>query len=531
MNRTWLVMLCQLYTLLVLLGVSVTSQPPRFLPILVLLVLVLATTIRPLPSRFNLTIYAATILLTPLVLTLPLESRLTLPALVIQISAVVAILPVFYLLDHSLRQNTLQTRLEMKNKPGIYISGTFVSLLILALIVMFISLVVGNRVLLYTGTAVILYLAGIMLGIILTINRSPLSADTATVRIIAGNTGDMSIEITNNASARVHCQFGTPEPWLKIVPLAAILKKGHIRLNLNYMPPLAGNSHPQLHVIAKDLRGFVQICQVLEPLVFEIIPRARYAEWLAQKYLQQAGAGVTSAGTMPQQTPIAFAGGIEYRESRDYQPGDQMKDIDWKHTLRSNQLIVKDYSSDDDSSAIIAVNLSVANDEEADNLAYNLVTAALTLARENVPAALTAYSHQGVVLTTGINEPNETLRQALSLMKDITRVESITRYLEPADIAAIRRNITRLKRIKSGPAQKLLSILDFEYHSIEENTRSHPATIALTNTAKQVPAPATILLISQLNHDAEAIKVITEKLTKRFFNTIPVVSPVKAIPR
>ena len=531
MNRTWLVILCQIYALLVLLGVSIASTPPLFIPTLVLAMLLLATTIRPLPSRFNVTLYAAIILITPLVLALPLESRSAFPIPAIQFSAVAVILPVLYLIDHSLKQNTLQTRLEMKKKPGIYISNTSISLVVLSLIVMFISLVTGNRVLLYTGTTLLLYLAGITLNIILTIHRTPLSTDTTTVRIIAGNSSDMSTEITNSASARIHCQFGTPESWLKIVPLAAILKKGKFRLDLNYTPPLAGNSRPQIHVIAKDLRGFVQICQVLEPLVFEIIPRARYAEWLAQKYLLQAGATGTGVGTIAQETQIALAGGIEYRESRDYQPGDQMKDIDWKHTLRLNQLIVKEYTPDDDSSAIIAVNLSVGNDEEADTLAYNLVTAALTLARDNIPAALTAYNHEGVILTTGVNEPDETLKHALSLIKDITRVESIPRYLDLADVATIKRNISQLKQLNTGPAQQLLSILSFEYHSIEESTRNHPATLALSGTAKHVPAPATILLVSQLNHDAEAIKVITDKLTRRFFNTIPVVSPAKAIRR
>ncbi len=531
MNRTWLVLLCQLYSLLVLVGVSVVSQPPRFLPTLVLLVLVLAITIRPLPSRFNLTIYMAVILVTPLVLALPLESRLTWPDPVIHLSAIAAISPVFYLIDHSLKENTLQTRLEMKPKPGIFVSGTFISLVVMSLIIMFVAVVIGNRVLLYTGTAFILYLAGIMLRIILTIHRSPLSAETAIIRIIAGNSGDMSLEITNKASARIHCQFGTPEDWLKIVPLAAVLKKGRIKLSLNYTPPLAGNSRPQLQAIAKDLRGLLQIYQVLEPLVFEIIPKARYAEWLARKYLQQTGSGAAGIGTPSAQTPVKATGGIEYQESRDYQPGDALKDIDWKHTLRLNQLIVKNYSNDEDSAAIIAVNLSVANDEEADNLAYNLVTAALTLARESVPAALAAYDHRGVLLTTSVNDPDETLKQSLSLLKDITRVESIARYLELADVVAIRRNIAQLKQLNTGPAERLLNILNFEYHSIEENTRSHPATMALTAAAKQVAAPATILLISQLNHDAEAIRVITEKLTRRFFNTIEVAPPVTAIPR
>jgi hypothetical protein len=208
-----------------------------------------------------------------------------------------------------------------------------------------------------------------------------------------------------------------------------------------------------------------------------------------------------------------------------------MKDIDWKHSLRLNQLIVKDYSPDEDTAVIIAVNLSVGDEEEADTLAYNLITATLTLARDNVPSALAAYDHRDVVLSTGVNEPDETLRYTLSLIKDINRVKTIPRHLELADVGLIRHNIAQLQQLDTSPARRLLEIMNFEFHSIEENTRSHPATLALADTAKHVTSPGTILLISQLNHDAEAIKIITGKLTKRAFRTIPVAAPLKAIPR
>lgn len=88
-----------------------------------------------------------------------------------------------------------------------------------------------------------------------------------------------------------------------------------------------------------------------------------------------------------------------------------------------------------------------------------------------------------------------------------------------------------MKVAKSEPAQRLLDILNFKYRSIEEYAKSHPASIALSDTTKQVPAPVTILLVSQLNHDAEVITVLTEKLSRRRFTTVPVEVPATAIPR
>jgi len=187
-----------------------------------------------------------------------------------------------------------------------------------------------------------------------------------------------------------------------------------------------------------------------------------------------------------------------------------------------SQLIVKEYTEAGELATIIAVNLSVTDAEEADKLAFNLITVALTLAREGIPAALAAYNHQSVILSTAITDPSEILRQALLLVREINLVEFADRHLEPADIAKVRRNIIQLKQAESEPAQRLLGILNFEYRAIEETARNNPATMALSAVTKQTPAPAMILLVSQLNHDAEAILVTAEKLSKRKFTTIPV---------
>jgi len=240
------------------------------------------------------------------------------------------------------------------------------------------------------------------------------------------------------------------------------------------------------------------------------------------KYLEQTSSGAVSPINMSSQAYANQRRGIEYLESRTYQPGDPLRDIDWKHTLKLSQLIVREYQETGEQAVIIAVNLSVADAEAADNLAFNLLTVALTLTRENIPTALTAYNQQNIVLNTAVIEPIDVLRQALALIREIEVVKFAHRYLEPTNIAKIRRNIRQLQQTDSEPAQRLLGILDFEHRSIEEVARSHPATLAMTAAARQIPAPAMILLVSQLNHDAEAVLVTAEKLAKRRFTTIPI---------
>lgn len=499
------------------------SPLPYLVLALVLLLIILSTLIRPQTPRFNIVINLAVIFLTPLVLAPLLENMINLPVIASQIIAVVFVLPILYLLDFNLRENVRYTQVS-KAKGERNTTYTFVSLLIAVLAVMLIVPVVNRPVLLFTGISLALYLLGALSAILFTIPRRPFATNTMLRRIIVGTTGSTRLLLTSQTWVKMHSQLSFTVPWAQVTPQHIILSGGKNNVEISFTPPLAGESRPQLQISAVDPRGLIQINQLLEPLNLHIIPRAQYAEWLARKYLEQTGSGVISAANLPSQDLIKPKRGIEYLESRAYQPGDTLRDIDWKHTLKLSQLIVREYQESNEQAAIIAVNLSVTDAEAADNLAFNLITVALTTAREKIPTLLAAYNHQSVVLNTAIVEPLEMLRQALSLLREITVVKFADRYLEPADIAKIRRNIRQLQQTDSEPAQRLLDILNFEHRSIEQVARTHPATLALVSATRQVSAPAMILLVSQLNHDAEAILVTAEKLAKMRFTTLPIES-------
>ena len=524
MHRASPRLLCQIYTLLVLLAASIMSPLPYLALALVVLLVILFTVIRPQPSRITIVINLAVIFLTPLVLAALLERMTSLPPAIAQIIAVVLTLPNLYLLDLNLRENVRHMQAFTRGKGERNTTPTFISLLVAALAIMLISPVVNRPVLLFAGIALALYLLGALIGILLTVPRRPFAADTLMRRIIIGTTGNTRLHLTNQTRVKMHSRLSFNVSWAQVTPHQIVLNGGKTRLDLSFTPSLAGESNPLLQVSALDPRGLIQINQVLEPLNLHIIPRAKYAEWLARKYIEQTGSGVIASVSLPPQAFVKPKRGIEYMESRTYQPGDTLRDIDWNHTLKLSQLIVREYEEAGEQAVIIAVNLSVADAEAADNLAFNLITVALTMARENIPTALTAYNHQNVILNTGITEPLEMLRQALSLLREITVVKFADRHLEPTDIAKIRRNIRQLQGTVSQPAQRLLDILNFEHRSIEEVARSHPATLALASVTRQVPAPAMILLVSQLNHDAEAILVTAEKLARRRFTTVPVES-------
>jgi hypothetical protein len=236
------------------------------------------------------------------------------------------------------------------------------------------------------------------------------------------------------------------------------------------------------------------------------------------KYLEQAGTGSGENLISEVRAPRR---GTEYLDSRSYQPGDEMRYIDWKHTVKLNQLTVKEFVESGGQTAIIGVNLSVADAEEADKLAFDLITTALTLAQEMVPTALAAYNHAQVVQATAVINPRDTLKHSMALVNSIILTELGRRLLQPVNLGRLRQNIGLLKRATSQPAQQLLNILDFEYRAIEKAASGHPATVALLRSTERVPAPASVVLISRLNHDAEAVMVATEGLQRRGFAVLP----------
>jgi len=522
MKKSPIRILCQIYLLLALLVITALSPLPYTLLALALLIAMLYITFRFPHPRFVIIITVAVIFLLPTAIE-PIIDYLTdttpLPLILVQLIAAIAILPTIYLLDYYLRRHaeTMTIVHGVKDRSTTFIFNTSLTVTISMLLV---SLIVNNHVLLFTAAALLLYLLIVMIRLFYTMPGLSLDIPEVLKRVIAGTAAEISLHIKNRTSARVHCLVSPVDPWLEITPQRFSASDSEIQLDVRATPPLAGPARPQLWLSITDLLGFMQVNRTITPLELHVIPRARYAEWQARRYLEQTGGtGTATASPLAEAIPVRKKG-IEYFDSRYYQPGDSLKDIDWKHTIKLNQIIVKEYIEAGRQASVMALNLSVKDAEEADKLAYKLITMGLIHAYESIPLALAIYDHEKVVLTTPVLEPKEVLVRTLSLVKDFTRIEFVQRVLKPPDISRLRRNITLLKQVESETAQRLLNMLNFEYGAMEQAVKNHPATLALSRISKQVKPPAAILLLSQLNHDAEALLVATDKLSRRGFTVL-----------
>ena len=290
-----------------------------------------------------------------------------------------------------------------------------------------------------------------------------------------------------------------------------------IRIQVALTPPLAGPAELPLNACVIDPWGLSQVRFEIIPVKLVVIPRARYADYLARKYLAGSRFGrlplVSSVGTI--RSLYGLRQGIEFYGNRMYLPGDNLKNIDWKHSVKYNELVTKEFFEIQGQPVILLINLVAGDMEETDKLAYNIIVAALSLAQDGIPTALAAYDDQGVILSTPSLAAQELAVRALEIVKEIVTRENTAKSLNPPDVARLRANIRRLSETESAPAGVLRELLQIELKNLGHNARSSPCTAALNEVMTKANQQSTVLVISNQNHDAEALAFNLQTLTAK----------------
>ncbi len=168
-------------------------------------------------------------------------------------------------------------------------------------------------------------------------------------------------------------------------------------------------------------------------------------------------------------------------------------------------MVVKEFLDTSVECAVLAVNLSVTDEEEKDKVVFDLITKSLTLAKEGIPAALAAYNHREVVRTTRLLDPRQALIEALHLVQEVTVSLNPRRYLAVPDVSRLRANLSRLRQSGHGPSNRLAELLQLEYTALAGEAKRNPATLALNTALAEVKGKVNVLVVSARNHDAAAL--------------------------
>ena len=486
-------------------GAILSPLPFSFIPIVLFLVY-LYFWWWPVNYNVNLLMYLYLFFALPL-----LFSPQTGPFLSVLIS-----MPVLFLIDHSMREAALSAP-YYRTERNRSLTGNGRSLVLLMLVVMGISLLLGSAALALAGTALILYLVIRGLLVYKGMPAKPVEEMQVQLRIVAGSVSHTRIELSNKSRSGGRLFILSGYDWLKIDPAVLSLKDDRLTTRISLTPPLAGPALIKARAYATDILGLTQTRFDLEPIRLYVIPRAKYAAWLAKKYLENTRPGNLSiiSNIQSLKPVMGLRRGIEYYGSQQYQPGDSLKNIDWKHSLKSDKLISKEFTEFHGRPALMLVNLAVGSDEEKDKTAYKIIVTALSLARENVPTAISAYDHEGVKMATASMHSQQLLLNALAVARQLVWYDTPLRYLGSADVDRLKANISRL-RFSENTASKVISgLLQFEYRSLNLGSKLNPATRALSDVLGRIDRQSNIVIISSRNHDGEALAFNTHMLSRK----------------
>jgi len=442
--------------------------------------------------------------------------------------AALLLVPTLPILDEGLRSLASTQGLSFR-KVGRSPSVALKSLVVGLVLVFGVAVLVWNATLMLAAAVLLGYFGGAVLYILRRVPGVALEEDKSWSRLIVGNTETAQVKLKSKAATPILVSLHPADSWINVEPANVLLNsKGEVEVGLLFSPPLAGPSKIRIKASLADSRGLVDTGQVLEPLDLHIIPRAKYAAWLARKFLEKTTAGGGSAMPTPTSGSKFTKQGIEFYGSRAYQAGDSLKDIDWRHSFKLGELIVKEFSGSQGQSGVIVAYLVAKDLEDADLLAYNLVMSALTLASEDLPSALAVYNQTEVLAVTPLMSSRETLKKALELTEKIVVDEPKLKVLESTKPRFLKRSISQLDRATNAGAEKLLQVLKLEAEAKENAAEAHPATLALNQAVKNLQGQAVVTVITSEVGDSDALEVTLEKLGDRGFGVVFVGAKSKA---
>ena len=183
-------------------------------------------------------------------------------------------------------------------------------------------------------------------------------------------------------------------------------------MNVDFASNLAGRY--SAGGIPGDLRSryglFSSRVQVPLEATLRVYPRMIAAALAALEYLPRVG-----AGTEGEVEKTILGPGLEYAESKEYVPGDNLRRVDWKATARSLSLMIKHYFSEGGGAVHIIYFVDSPGPRSHDEMAKQLLDIVVSSAVRVTPVSVTAYE-RGTRLTTFAGKGWEVVINTLNLV-------------------------------------------------------------------------------------------------------------------
>ena len=222
-------------------------------------------------------------------------------------------LPVLVLIEHDLA--TTGKIASYRQSPRSRLpSRTSMALGVIAVSVLAIAIVFSSLVLLITCGVAIICLTALMIVAYRRMPQKPVAETVVEERVVAGSQAKLIVALTLRVNSGGRLFLESTQDWVKLPSREFSMDDEGLSLPINFVPPLSGASTIQVKGYAIDRWGLWQTQFIIEPVRLNIIPRARYAAWLAKRYLAESRTGmlplISTVGTL---RPLyGLRAGVEY---------------------------------------------------------------------------------------------------------------------------------------------------------------------------------------------------------------------------
>lgn len=388
------------------------------------------------------------------------------------------------------------------------------------------SAIAGLPVLAASAGIVTLFLAGRAARAGIRIPDRPLETEPPLIRVVVREPVWATSRLLSRSPLPLTVLIDPLDPRVTL-SVSLVVADPLAEVQLTLTPGRAGPLPVRAAAWAVDPWGLTGVRQTVDLASLHVIPRSSYAAWLAQRYLARTvpGAlGPVPATTESPRVPLQRRG-VEYRGARFYEPGDALREIFWKASVRLRRTVVKDRRDDPGTPVALLIDLDTRTEDDADWLASTIVMAALTFAQEGVPIAFGAYSREAGASVVPLQAPREAVRTALDLTVRIRRVAGGVRVLGPLPFRTLRRRIMKLDAASSGPAKRLARLLRIEVEALRARARIHPATAAVHQISALIPGAVGILPIASTFEDSDIVDFAIEGLREHGVELLPRLTP------
>lgn len=358
------------------------------------------------------------------------------------------------------------------------------------------------------------------------LQKHPITITSNTVRILAGTEKVSYLEINNPTQYSINFHVSSNDESLKIYQSTFTLESNSIAaIQTTITSQLSGQKRPSINLSLNGPWGLLSLEYSNIPLEIQVIPRARYAAWLAQKYLEGTGQGVD---IRINEIPNPMRGkvrGVEFQQLREYQPGDRIREVDWHHSYKFRKLFVKERLEPPQGEVMIVLNTVAETPEEADWISYNLVMSCLSAVQQGLPTSIFAYNEVGPVLITNSLQPKIVIQKALNLASRVDRRDPIERNLTPPNVNRLRRMMRKIKIThETSSWDSLENFLLVELNAITLQARNHPVASTFEHYLNKANKDTTITLVSLWNHDSEILSITVPKFRNLGYQIIDLLS-------